>query len=53
MHADGKNDCVFSFTIGKINSIIDIMTDAKSRLTSSAVQAPVVDRMFTKISEEI
>lgn len=42
-----------SFTIGKINSIIDIMTDAKSRLTSSAVQAPVVDRMFTKISEEI
>lgn len=40
------------FTIGKINSIINIMTDAKSRLTISAVHAPVIDRMFAKISEE-
>ncbi len=52
-----KLSCIASlcerFTIGKINSIIDIITDSKSRLTVSAVHAPIIDRMFTKISEEI
>ncbi|MBQ9832176.1 MAG: hypothetical protein IJO48_00435, partial [Clostridia bacterium] len=41
------------FTIGKINCIIEILTEAKSRLAINTPQALVLDRVFACISEEI